>query len=243
MTKTHYFYIGYGLLCLLGITSPLLNPWEGATTVWDRLYLKFYGVSPYGGFSLLSFLFYSIIYTGFLYQFQLFLTDYLSGRFYYTAIRYQSLARWFIHLGWQMSYKAACFLVVLATVTVLIGLALGDSPELTVSVLSNLTVIQLLIQFLLNGWLQLMNGLMIVFITAWVFKEPSYNLIAMGLLTIAALPVLNAGGWLPAGLNSTAYLSGQWEDLILITMKLVVYLLIQLVVIAVLFKRKNIAFY
>lgn len=243
MAKTRYFYIGYGLLCLLGIATPLLNPWEGATTVWDRLYLKFYGVSPYGGFSLLSFLFYSIIYMGFLYQFQLFITDYLSGRFYYTAIRYRSLTRWFIRLGWQMSCKAAWFLVVLAAATVLIGLTLGDSLEPRVTVLSGMPLAQLWVHFFLNGWLQLMNGVLIVFITAWLFKEPYYNLMVLGLLVIAALPVLNAGGWLPAGLNSTAYLSGQWEDLILITVKLVVYLLIELMVISVLFRKKDIAFY
>lgn len=240
--KARYSYVVYALLCLFGIASPFHNSWGESVTVWDTLYLRFYGVSPEGGFSLLSFLFYVVVFMGFVYLFQVYITEYLSGRFYYVAIRYRSLYRLFARLGGQIGLGAIILLVVLVVLTVVVSLASGQTLEPKVTIQSDVNFNQVLYQFLINGWLQIMSGIMIVFITAWLFKDAAYSLIAQGLLVLAALPMINVGNWLPAGLNSMGYVSGQWEDLLRITGVLFVYLVIEISVILYLFWKKNIAF-
>ncbi|WP_214607720.1 hypothetical protein, partial [Mycobacterium tuberculosis] len=63
--------------------------------MWDMLYLSYYGVSPTGGFPIVLYLYHIIVFFGVAYLFQLYITEYLSGRFYYVAIRYRSLFKWF----------------------------------------------------------------------------------------------------------------------------------------------------
>ncbi|MNB96050.1 hypothetical protein D3C81_287770 [compost metagenome] len=239
--KGRYAYSGYGLLCLLGIFSPYLNPWGKSVTVWDTLYLRFYGVSLEGGFTLLSFLYYVVVFMGFVYLFQVYVSEYLSGRFYYVAIRHRSLLHWFASLGIRIALRAAAFLLILFVLTVTISLISGQTLEPKVTVQPGIDFKQILFQFLLNGWLQIMNGTMIVFITAWLFKDVSYSLIAQGALVLAILPMINVGGWLPAGLNSMGYISGQWEDQLRITGLLAVYLLIEFSVVVYIFGKKNIS--
>lgn len=226
-----------------GIASPYLNPWGKSVTVWDALYLRFYGVSPEGAFSLLSFLFYVVVFMGFVYLFQVYITEYLSGRFYYDAIRYRSLLSLFARLGSKIGLGAVTLLVALIVLTVVVGLTTGQTFEPKITVQPDVNFNQVLYQFLINGWLQIMSGIMIVFITAWLFKEATYSLIAQGVLVLAVLPMVNVGGLLPAGLNSMGYISGQWEDLLRITGVLVVYLLIEFGIIMYLFRQNNIAFY
>ncbi|WP_438350491.1 hypothetical protein ACP8HI_07515 [Paenibacillus sp. FA6] len=237
--KARYPYVGYALLCLLGITSPYLNPWEKSVTVWDTLYLRFYGVSPEGGFSLLSFMFYVVVFMGFVYLFQVYITEYLSGRFYYIAIRHRSLRHWFARLGSRIALGAVTLLIGLIVLTIVVGLTSGQTLDLKITVQPDVNFNQVLYHFLFNGWLQIMNGIMIVFITAWLSKDASYSLIAQAVLVLIILPMINVGSWLPAGLNSMGYVSGQWEDLLRITGLLVVYLLIELGVILYLFSKRN----
>lgn len=241
--KAYYHNVGYALLCLLGIASPYLNQMGNPVTMWDTLYLHFYGVGPKYGFSLLSYLFYIVVYMGFIYLFQVYITEYLSGRFYYAAIRYRSLSRWFAHLGSRIGLGTVAMLVALVGLTMVVSIASGQTLEMKVTVQPDVSINQVLYQFLINGWLQVMNGVMIVFITAWLFKDESYSLLAQGVLALAVLPMINVENFLPAGLNSMGYISGQWGDLLRITGLLIVYLLIEFGVVLYLFYKKKLAFY
>lgn len=235
--KEKYPYVIYAALCLLGIVSPFLTSATAAVTVWDNLYLRFYGVSAEGRLSFLVFLFYIVAYLGYIYLFQVYVSDYLSGRFYYMAIRYGSLRNWFIRFAGQAGLGALFPLLGFIAVTVLGGWASGQSLKPSLSVLAGVTVQQVLYQFIVNGWLQMLNYLLIVFITTWLFKE-SINIIVMGALIFAILPLVNRGGWLPAGLNSMGYISGQWEDVYRITTVLMTGLVLECAIIGYLFKRK-----
>ncbi|MBP2000814.1 hypothetical protein J2Z69_001845 [Paenibacillus shirakamiensis] len=241
--KSYYPYVGYVLLCILGIANPFHISWINSVTIWDTLFLRFYGVSVQGGFSLLSFLFYVVVFMGLVYFFQVYITDYLSGRFYYAAIRNRSLYRLFTRLGIRVGVWAITLLVGLFLLTTLIGLASGQSLEPKLTVKADVGLYQVLYQFLINGWLQSMSGMILVFISAWLFKDVSYSLVILGLLVLAILPMFNVGSWLPAGLNSMGYISGQWKDLIQITAKLVGYLIIEISVVIYIFKKKDIALY
>ncbi len=241
--KRLYPYLVYGLLCLLGIVSTYIHHWMQNITVWDALYLCFYGVSPEGDFSMSSFLFYVVVFMGYVYLFQMYITEYLSGRFYYTAIRYSSFFRWFARLGIRIGLGSFALLVALVVLIVIVGLASGQTLEPKISVYPALNINQVWFQFLFNGWLQIMNGVMIVFITAWMFKEVSYSLASQGVLVLAALPMVNIGGFFPSGLNSMGYVTGYWADVLRITGELSLYLLIELGIIMYLFRKKNMAFH
>ncbi|WDM23110.1 hypothetical protein [Paenibacillus polymyxa] len=242
-TKERYPHIVYVLLCVIGLTSPYLNPVRNEATVWDTLYVRFFGVSLEGGISFSLFLFYVIAFIGYVYLVQIYINEYLSGRFYYTAIRYQSLWRWFIQVIGRIGIGALIFLFALIGLTLLTGWISGHmlKPQLTVQTVVSFE--QLLYHFVVNGWLQMLNYILIVFITAWLFKEASYSLTVLGVLILAALPMVNKGGWLPTELNSMGYNSGQWEDIFRITCILIISLLIEIVIICCLFRKKNIAFY
>ncbi|MNW44241.1 hypothetical protein D3C74_214660 [compost metagenome] len=238
-----YPYMIYLMLILLGIASPSLTSKTNSITVWDNLYLRFYGVSPEGGFSLSLFLFYIITYMGYIYLFQVYISDYLSGRFYYMVIRYGSLQNWYFRFIGQVGLGSILFLFGLIILTILMGGVTGQSLQPEISILTGIPYEQVLYHFLVNGWLQMLNYLLIIFISSWVFKAASYNLTKIGILVVAILPMVNKGGWLPTGLNSMGYLSGQWADILRITSVFVVYLLLESGIILYLFKKKLMSFY
>ncbi|ASA25909.1 hypothetical protein B9T62_37470 [Paenibacillus donghaensis] len=241
--KNYYPYVIYTMLCLLGIASPQLTLATQSVTVWDTLYLRFYGISPEGSFSLISFLFYVVVTNGFVYLFQVYITDYLSGRFYYMVIRYSSTYRWFASLGSRLGLWAALWLACLMMLTISSGLIFGQSINPLVTVQTNVSMSQIMYHFLINGWLQILNGVLLVFLIAWVFTEVTMGLIALAVLVLAALPMINVGGWLPAGLSSMGYLNGQWEDVLRITGLLLITLLFQLSLILLVIRNKDIAFH
>jgi len=240
-TKLQVKYITYILLCLFGTISPYFV-FKESVTVWDLIYGRFYGVSPLGGFTLLPYLFYVIVFLGIVYLFQVHITEYLSSCFSYDAIRYRSLFRWFIKLGAKIGLIVIILLVILIMFTITVGIISGDSLALKVTVQSDLEPTQVVYQFIINGWLQVMNNVMLVFITAWLSKDISHSLIVLGLLVMAVLPVINVGGWLPAGLNSMGYLNGSWAQLLRITGVLATYIIIELGAVLILFRMKKTAF-
>ncbi|MNW47424.1 hypothetical protein D3C74_247530 [compost metagenome] len=227
----------YALLCFLGISSPILSLLGKSVTVWDSVYLKFYGVASENTFSLLSYLFYIIVFMGYVYLFQLYITSYVSERLYYIAIRYQTLTRWFMPFGYRIGLGAVVWLIFILFLTIVVGIPYGHTLEMKITVQPNVSVYQVLYQFLVNGWFQIMNGILITFIGAWLFKDGAFSLITIGVLVLTALPMLNVGGWLPSGLNSMGYISSHWEELFRITKVYIVYSLIETGVIIYLLKK------
>lgn len=238
--KLQLGYAAYLCLCLFGIISPYLV-FNESVTVWDIIYGCFYGVSPVGGFSLLPYLFYVVVFLGIVYLYQVHITEYFSNCFSYDAIRHGSLFRWFVKLSAKIALIAIVLLFILVMLTIIVGIVSGYRLTLTVTVRSDIEPFHVLYQFLVNGWLQIINSVMIVFITAWLSKDISYNLIVLGLLMLAVMPMINVGGWLPAGLNSMGYLNGSWVELYRITGVLAIYLIFELGAVFILFRTKKMA--
>lgn len=172
-------FVFYSLLCLFGIVTPFVNVGTGATTVWDTLFLRFFGVSE-DGFQLFAYLFFCIVFLGFVYLFQLRLNQILNNQIYYLMIRYKSLYRWFSQLMKQAVIGLIVLLLFLFCVTIATGVMKGQTFELHTTLEMVRPLPYLLYQFFINGFLQVLNYLLIMFIVTWIWKDAIYGLILRG---------------------------------------------------------------
>ncbi|MEK5057762.1 hypothetical protein MHB81_05195 [Paenibacillus sp. FSL H7-0326] len=232
----------YVLLCLIGFVSPLLDMGASLTTVWDLWYLRLLGFSG-DGFNMLILIFYFIIYLGFIYLVQLYLNDYLTGRFYYTVIRYKSLNKWFIAFMKRISILIIVFLSGLFVLAISIGMIQGLSLEPRVSIEKGISLLQLLFHFFINGFLQMINYILTVFILIWLIKDHGYHMITMMVLIIAGWGSSFVQQMIPAGLNSFGYMTNVFSDMLFISFVLVVGIIVQICIIKFLFYKRGIAFY
>lgn len=239
----NYPIIIYGMLIFLGILTTLLRMEDTIHTIWDALYLSFFGVDLDQRFSILTYLFYIITFYGFVYFFQVYIIDYLTGRFYYMAIRFKSIFHWFSRVFVKFAFTAMMFLIMLLFVTIVLSLVFNKSLAPVMNVFESVTLPQILYHFLINGWLQLMNGMMIVLICAWILPEGSWNVIVIGVMVLFTLPTFNIGTFLPFGLNSMGYVTADWSDMLRISGLLLAYLIIEIIVMLTIFRKKDIAFH
>lgn len=226
----------YLVFCIFGIILMLSSFNEQSTTIWDALFLTFYGVSEYG-YSITSFFFYCIIYIGYIYLVQVQLTIILTERLYYQLIRYQSLEKWYLKTFQPIIIRIIILLVMLFSITILFSVLKGKHIEFTFTIVDS-TPKNLLYHYFVNGFLQMMNFVLIMFIVMWIWNDNGYNLVTMGAFVICCLPFINQKKLLPSGLNGLGHLSGNNHDIYKITIILFIYLLIELVIISFLFKKK-----
>ncbi|KEF39622.1 hypothetical protein M670_01399 [Schinkia azotoformans MEV2011] len=238
-TAHHFPTISYILLCIIGIVTPIVR--ADFLTVWDRQYYQFFGVSE-DGFSITVYFYYCIVFMGLVYLFRLYLTPLLDGLIYYQLIRYTSLYRWFFQLIGKMIVVVISFLLLLTSVTIIIGYLQGQSLDLQISVSQKVTLSHLGYHFFVNGFLQILNYVLIIFIVIWIYKEAIYSLIALGALIVAGLPMINVYKCLPSGLNSLGYVTGDFSELIHITVVLIIFLVVELVIIFYFFYKQKIAY-
>ncbi|MFI2859344.1 hypothetical protein ACH6EH_19860 [Paenibacillus sp. JSM ZJ436] len=135
------------------------------------------------------------------------------------------------------------WLISLILINSFVGVLSGQEITPQMVLIKDVDIQQVIFQFVLNGWLHSMNGLLIIFIVAWFFKERTVSLLLLGFMVIAVFPTINMGGWLPLGLNSMGYITGHWRDLYKITGILSFYIFVEVIVILYLFRRKNMNFY
>jgi hypothetical protein len=232
----------YAGLCVLGVLYAYVYELGGAAgSPLDVLWVAFYGVSA-EGFSPNLYLFHSIVFLGFVYLFQISLSDELSSRIYYVTLRCGSALRWLIRF--LLSATARIPLVLLAvlgfTVVIFLGGALLTSGGTTVA--GTPEPGWLLYQFFVNGALQLVCYLLIVFVVTWVTGHPFAGLATLGALLVLGLPALNAARTFPAALNSLGYTTLGGGELLRITAVLGAYLCV-LGVAAVLLLRNRRMFF
>ncbi|WP_165842379.1 hypothetical protein [Paenibacillus xerothermodurans] len=236
----HYHFLAYSFICLLGITTQFTHSGMKVMTVWENLYFNFYGVSE-EGFSLYVYIYFCIVFLGFVYLFQLHLSHVLNGHIYYLMIRYKSFYRWFIQLMKKTALGVLALLVLLAVITIVIGVIQGRTLERYAAQNISELYPYMLYQFFINGFLQLLNYILIVFIISWIWQEATYSLIALGVLFVAGLPLLNTNQWLPSGLNSMGYVAGDSNGVFHITIVLAIYLLIEIGIIVYLFRKRKVS--
>lgn len=232
-------YLIYGALCLLGIISPFLSSGVAIETIWDNLYLKFFGVSKQG-FKFSNYIFYCVVFLGFVYLFQLYLSSILTERLYYVILRYKSIQVWFLKFIKNIIWKICTLLLLLFLVILISGLFSGQTLELKITLVSSLAISQILYHFFINGFLQLLNYILIIFIISWIFKDVFHSLVAIGTMMLMMMPSVNIFQILPVGLNSFGYINGDFIEIFKISVTLLIYILIELKIIFYIFKKRDI---
>ena len=230
----------YIVLCLLGVIFAASGAGGQTSTVWDRLYIVFFGFTEQR-FFMDSFVYYCIIFLGFVYLFQTHLSIVLTERIYYQLIRYPSLYRWFWQFFRPVMLKGILLLTVLFCVTIIAGVWEGKSLSLTLMEEAGSSVPMLVYHFFINGFLQLMNYVLISFIVIWIWKKGEYSLITLGILMVLSLPILNQKLIFPSGLNSLGHVGGGENVIVQISIILLIYLLVELFIIYYLFKKRGVS--
>ncbi|MEJ9222329.1 hypothetical protein P4H46_29535, partial [Paenibacillus glucanolyticus] len=228
-------------ICLIGIFTQFTHSGLKVLHVWENLYFNFYGVSR-DGFSLYIYLYFCIVFLGFVYLFQLHLSNLLNGHIYYLMIRYKSFYRWFFQLMKRTILSVISLLLFLAFATILVGLIQGRTLAFDTTESMTELFPYIFYHFFMNGFLQMLNYILIVFIVSWVWQEAMYSLIALGVLAVAGLPILNTNQWLPSGLNSMGYVTDDGTGVFSTSIVLLIYLLIEIGIIAYLFRKRKISF-
>lgn len=201
-----YIPVGfYIFLCTIGtIYSANSLKESSGTTILDGWVASFVGVNA-ENFSYISFFYYAIVFFGFTYLVQLFLSTEIEMLGYYKIIRYRNLNKWFWNWMKKLLTVAALFFFILMGVSLFIAVLFGIKPEFHVTILSN-QLYEILYHFFVNGFLQIMFYIMAVFIISWVSKESIYGVLLISLFMVLMLPGINATGFIPVGLNSMVYL-------------------------------------
>ena len=239
--KSQKKYLIYISLCLLGIISPVFISDFTIITVWDNLYIRFFGFSEQG-FKFSHYIYSCIVFLGFIFLYQLKLNDILTEQLYYVIIRYKSTSIWFFHFIKDIVIRIPILLLLILFSLVVTGLFSGQIIDLKITVGNYLSVNQVLYHFFINGFFQLLNYYLIIFIVSWISKDVFPSLIAVTVIMLAMTPMVNKGLILPFGLNSLGYVTGNFHDILQITITLIIYNIFELFIILYLFKKRDILF-
>lgn len=231
-------YLIYSVFCLLGIVSSYLISDTKLTTVWDNLYVRFIGVSEQG-FKFSHYIYSCIVFLGFTYLYQLKLSYILTERLYYIIIRYKSIERWFINFIKHIVLSIPILLLLIFFLIVITGLFSGQTLDWKISINESLFVNQVLYHFFINGFFQLFNYLLIIFIVSWISKDVFPSLIAVAIIMLGMFPAINKIQIFPFGLNSLGYVTGNFYDILQITATLIIYNIFELIIILYLFKKRD----
>lgn len=227
----------YFLLCLCGFFIGGSN--EKITSVWDHLYFTFFGVTL-SGFRLTTYLYFCIVFLGFIYLFQLRLHHVMNGRIYYILIRHKSLTSWFITFFLKGCVLAILLILSMLLINILAGLIKGQNLTIT-STFASVPLFEILYHFILNGFLQLANYMLLSFIAIWIWKESYGGLVAIGIFLVVGLPNINVNQWLPFALNSFGYLSPE-HSAFRITAILLLFLIIEMIGVLFILRKRKIVF-
>jgi len=196
-----YFKIGiivYTFLCLIGIIETAKSLINENITILDVLVQTFLGNASY-----ISYLYYIIVFFGFMYFVQVFLEKELSELSYYKIIRFKSLNKWFLSWSKKIFVSVFLFLGLLLLITFSVSFAYGFNTTFKSEIYTNLSAITILYHFFINGFLQLTFYILLACIVSWSTREVTHSLIVTGLLIVLMLPGLS---FLPVGLNGFNYI-------------------------------------
>jgi hypothetical protein len=194
----------YFLLVLIGVisVSTTLNPQN--STIWDVFAMSFRG-SNSENFAYIPFFFYFIVFFGFVYLVQLFLSKEIEQLGYYKIIRYRNLNKWFWSWMKKLLFIVGAFLFLLLMLALIVAVCFGMNTSFYVTVLSN-SLYEVIYHFYVNGFLQITFYIYAVFIVSWASKEPIHSVLLISLFMVLMLPGINTLGAIPVGLNSSVYL-------------------------------------
>ncbi|AST00304.1 hypothetical protein B9L19_14370 [Geobacillus thermocatenulatus] len=199
--------IMYVLLCVMGIGSTIRSLKKYSDiTIWDALVASFAGVSP-ERFAYIPYFFYVVVFFGLIYLLHLFiLNNEIEQLGYYKIIRFRSLTKWFWSWMRKLIIIIALFLFALAVVTCVLAACWGANIGFYATLVSK-PISEIVYHFFVNGFLQMIFYIILIFIVSWISKESIYSIVMISILMVAMLPGVNVKGIIPVGLNSIIYLA------------------------------------
>ncbi len=230
----HFSILTYGFLCFIGIWFNTGNYVNMGLSIWEIFVVNFIGTTN-ETFSLLSFAYYVIVFIGFVYFVQLLLQKYLSEMSFYTMIRYEAMNRWFF--SWFPKILKSIIMLLLSLFSVTVSIAVIKGYFFNVE--ENL--FQIIYQFMINGFLQLLFYVIFVVIVSLFTKDVLKSFIALLVLTIFMLPGFRINNLIPVGLNSMGYILED-TSIFLISAKLIVYIAIESIALLYLLNKKDYIF-
>lgn len=194
---------GYAALVTFGTVFLIVRDRAFIDGPAAALLTVFYGAVP-GSFSTLTFSFSLIAFLGIAYLAAKHLSAFFSGRMHEVLIRTDSPRSWARRAFLAAAGSIAAGLLAMGATISIVGATIGGGG-LANQVSTELEPALAAHQFLLNGLLQVLAYVVIVFVAMWMTGRMGSGLLALGVLTVASVPSFNPGGYLPAGLNAMGY--------------------------------------
>ncbi|MGA6840971.1 hypothetical protein [Priestia megaterium] len=222
--KSHLPFLLYSCLCIMGIFSISLSLESDKNTVLDNWILSFRGVSS-NSFTYSSFFYYMIVFFGLVYLVNIEMNKEIDRMGHYKIIRFRNLEKWFWSWFKRILIRIAFWLVCLTILSLILGAVMGMQFKFHATILDLNTSI-IFYQFFINGFLQIVLYLLLIFIFSWAQRGSVQGLILVSIFIVLMLPRINPLGIIPVGLNSLVYtvdFSPFYITLILLIANLIVY--------------------
>ncbi|XIH46815.1 hypothetical protein C1N65_27770 (plasmid) [Priestia aryabhattai] len=201
--KSHLPFLLYSCLCIMGIFSTSLSLESDKNTVLDNWILSFRGVSS-NSFTYSSFFYYMIVFFGLVYLVNIEMNKEIDRMGHYKIIRFRNLEKWFWSWFKRILIKIAFWLICLTIFSFTLGAVSGMQFKFHATILDLNTLI-IFYQFFINGFLQIVLYILLIFIFSWAQRGSIQGLILVSIFMILMLPGFNPLGILPVGLNSLVY--------------------------------------
>lgn len=197
-------FLIYTLVCIFGLITIAIQTSFSSKTIWDVWILVFQGVHN-ENFSYVPFFYYCIVYYGFTYLVSNEIYEECNELGLYKIIRYQNMRLWFWNWFQKVIIAIWTFLFALIVISLIIAFLMGKSVELKLTII-DLTLYEVVIHFLLNGFLQILLYILAVFILFWINKDPTKIIFLLSAFIVLMMPYFNLNGFIPIGLNSISTL-------------------------------------
>ncbi|MGG1218216.1 hypothetical protein ABE236_12255 [Priestia endophytica] len=226
--RSYLPFLLYLFLCVMGMISTSLSLTAGKNTIFDIWIISFRGASS-EFFTYSSFFYYIIVFFGLVYLVNIEMNKEIDGMGYYKIIRFRNLKKWFWSWFKKILIKIAFLLTFLTALSIIIGAIMGMKLKFDITVF-DLSLYMIFYHFFINGFLQIVLYILLIFIFSWTRRAPVQGLILVSIFMILMLPGINSLGIIPVGLNSLVYLetfSPFYITLILLIANLIMYFAIK----------------
>lgn len=224
------------ILLLIFATWAMTNSLYTEKKHYFEIFIElFYGTNEHG-YGYFSYLYYIIIFLGYIYFILIVIETEISSLSFYKLIRHKNYINWFKKLLKSIILNTVVFLFFIFILSIsMIFAANYFKFNFNDFNIQNLSIPSIVYHFFVNGFLQLMLYVIVALNIKLFIKDSSVNLLYLGLL-IALLMLGNP--LIPIGLNSYGHIL-QGVSSVNITLILLFYILIGILFINMQFKRNN----
>ncbi|MFA1738982.1 hypothetical protein [Lysinibacillus fusiformis] len=186
----------YGSILIIG-TYFMIQNFIKEKTSFINIFLQLLYGTHYEGYTYMAFLYYIIIFFGFIYLLQIRMIEELDMMSFYKIIRYRSYKKWFVHWFWIQLKSCAIFLIVLLLVSIVIWkTTLVNVPFTTNKDYETVGIVAY--HYFVNGLLQLVLYILLISCLFQFYRDYTISLITLSVFLISMMFGLS---FLPVGLN------------------------------------------